>query len=143
MQDRKSALRLIALIFVFALGFSLFVNLPAMYRNFLYADQAVYFAMTQSIALDGDLEYTKKDLIRYYQDIDSGPQGIFLKRGTDGKIFFAKSWAYSLFAAPFVRVFGINGFPVFHSVLLLLDPPDGVRLSLPRPTGRTCPSTAS
>ena len=120
MQDRKSALRLIALIFVFALGFSLFVNLPAMYRNFLYADQAVYFAMTRSVALDGDLEYTKKDLIRYYQDIDSGPQGIFLKRGTDGKIFFAKSWAYSLFAAPFVRVFGINGFPVFHSVLLLL-----------------------
>ncbi len=120
MQERRSALRVIALIFVFALGFSLFVNLPAMYRNFLFADQAVYFAMTKSIALDGDLEYTKKDLLRYYQDIDSGPQGIFLKRASDGKIFFAKSWAYSLFAAPFVRIFGINGFAVFHSVLLLL-----------------------
>src|SRR4030065_1318637 len=120
MPDRKPALRVIALVFIFALGFSLFVNLPAMYRNFLYADQAVYSAMTKSISIDGDLEYTKKDLIRYYQDIDSGPQGIFLKRGADGKIFFAKSWAYSLFAAPFVRVFGINGFPVFHSVLLLL-----------------------
>ena len=120
MQDRKPALRVVALIFVFTLGFSLFVNLPAMYRNFLSADQAVYYAMTRSIALDGDLEYTKKDLVRYYQDIDSGPQGIFLKKGPGGKIFFAKSWAYSLFAAPFVRVFGMNGFPVFHSVLLLL-----------------------
>ncbi len=120
MQDRRTALRVIALVFIFALGFSLFANLPALYRNFLFADQSVYYAMTRSIALDGDLEYTKKDLIRYYQDIDSGPQGIFLKRGPNGKIFFAKSWAYSLFAAPFVRVFGINGFTVFHSVLLLL-----------------------
>ena len=120
MEDRKRALGTLALIFIFALGFSLFVNLPAKYHNFLFADQAVYYAMTRSIALDGDLEYTKRDLIRYYQDIDSGPQGIFLKRGPDGKIFFAKSWAYSLFAAPFVRIFGINGFAVFHSVLLLL-----------------------
>jgi hypothetical protein len=120
MTGRKIVLRAIAIIFIFALGFSLFANLPALYHNFLFADQAVYLAMTQSIAHDGDIEYTRKDLVRYTETIDSGPQGIFLKKVPDGRVFFAKSWAYSLFAAPFVRVFGINGFPVFHSVLLLL-----------------------
>ena len=48
------------------------------------------------------------------------PRASSSRRGPSGKIFFAKSWAYSLFAAPFVRVFGINGFLVFHAVLLLL-----------------------
>ena len=120
MTGKKNAFRAILLIFAFFLGLSLFINLPATYRNFLFADQAVYFAMTQSIAYDGDLEFTKKDLVRYYRDIDTGPQGVFLKKGQSGKIFFAKSWAYSLFAAPFVRILGINGFLVFHAVLLLL-----------------------
>ena len=120
MTGKKHAVQAILLIFAFFLGLSLFINLPATYRNFLFADQAVYFAMTQSIAHDGDLEFTKKDLVRYYRDIDTGPQGIFLKKSPSGKIFYAKSWAYSLFAAPFVRVFGMNGFPVFHAILLLL-----------------------
>ena len=120
MTGKKNAFQAILLIFAFFLGLSLFTNLPATYRNFLFADQAVYFAMTQSIAHDGDLEFTKKDLVRYYRDIDTGPQGIFLKKGPSGKIFFAKSWAYSLFAAPFVRAFGMNGFLVFHAVLLVL-----------------------
>ncbi|MFQ6038009.1 MAG: hypothetical protein ACE5LV_05255, partial [Candidatus Aminicenantales bacterium] len=69
---------------------------------------------------DGDIEYTKKDLIRYYEDFTSGPLGIFLKKGRAGKYFYAKSFAYPLFAAPFVRVFGPNGPLVFHAVLLLL-----------------------
>jgi hypothetical protein len=120
MTGKKHAVQAILLIFVFFLGLSLFINLPATYRNFLFADQAVYLAMTQSIAHDGDLEFTKQDLVRYYRDIDNGPQGIFLKKSPSGKIFYAKSWAYSLFAAPFVRVFGMNGFLVFHAILLLL-----------------------
>jgi hypothetical protein len=118
--ENKNARGVIFFIFFFFLGFSLFINLPAIDENFLFADQAVYYAMTQSIAYDGDLEYTKKDLIRYYHDFDAGPQGIFLKKAKNNKIFYAKSWAYSVFAAPFVRVFGYNGFFVFHSLLLLL-----------------------
>lgn len=119
--QKKAALAVIALVFVFSLGFSLFINLPAIDKGFLFADQAVYYSLTQSLAYDHDLEYTKKDLIRYYHDFDAGPQGIFLKRAAKtGRLFFAKSWAYSLFAAPFVRVFGYNGFYVFHSFLLLL-----------------------
>ncbi|MCX7972927.1 MAG: hypothetical protein N3B16_00295 [Candidatus Aminicenantes bacterium] len=110
----------IFLIFSFFFFASLFLNLPAIHNGFLCADQAVYLAMTQSIALDGDLEYTTKDLARYYYSFEAGPQGIFLKKGKDGRIFYAKSFAYSLFAAPFVRLFGVNGFLVFHSFLLFL-----------------------
>jgi hypothetical protein len=120
LAEKKLSLSIILVIFVFFLGFSLFINLPAIDENFLFADQAVYFAMTQSIAYDQDLEYTRRDLIRYYESFDAGPQGIFLKRAKNKKIFYAKSWAYSLFAAPFVRVFGYNGFYVFHAVLLLI-----------------------
>jgi len=119
-ESRKPVLLALFLIFFFALGFSLSLNLPVIHDHFLFADQAVYFALTQSIACDGDLEYTKKDLIRYYHDFAAGPQGIFLKKAKTGRIFYAKSWAYPLFAAPFVRVFGANGFFVFHSFLLLL-----------------------
>ncbi len=92
--------------------------------------------MTQSIALDGDLEYTTKDLARYYYSFDAGPQGIFLKKAKDGRIFYAKSFAYSLFAAPFIRLFGVNGFLVFHSFLLFLILFLGKRyLSLNNPEG--------
>lgn len=108
------------LIFIFSLGFSLFVNLPSIHQGFLSDDQAVYYSMAQSLAQDGDLEYTKRDLIRYYEVFPSGPLGIFLKKGREGKLFYAKSFAYPLFAAPFVRLFGVNGALVFHSLLLLL-----------------------
>lgn len=116
----RTALILVSLVF---LGFALFANLPALHQGFLFADQAVYFSMAQSLAFDGDIEYTRKDLVRYYEDFSAGPNGIFLKRvKQDGreKLFFAKNFAYPLFAAPFVRLFGPNGPLVFHAVLLFL-----------------------
>jgi hypothetical protein len=116
--ENKRALTICGLIFIFFLGLSLFINLPALQGNFLYADEAIYYSMTQSLAHDFDLEYTKKDLIRYYQAFDSGPLGIFLKKGKDNRLFFAKSYIYPLFASPFVKIFGSNGFLVFHSILL-------------------------
>ncbi len=120
-NGRPDTVKVVIFLFFFFFFFaSLFLNLPAIHNGFLCADQAVYLAMTQSIALDGDLEYTRKDLARYYYSFDAGPQGIFLKKAKDGRIFYAKSFAYSLFAAPFVRFFGINGFLVFHSFLLCL-----------------------
>jgi len=119
-QDKKIAKAALWMVALFFLGFSLFINLPAVHNGFLSADQAVYYAMAQSIAFDNDLEYTKKDLIRYYEDFGAGPNGIFLKKAADGKLYYAKSFAYALFAAPFVRVFGANGPMVFHSLLLFL-----------------------
>lgn len=116
--ENKKALAICSLILIFALGLSLFINLPALQGNFLFADEAIYYSMTQSLANDFDLEYTKKDLIRYYEAFDAGPLGIFLKKGKENRLFFAKSYIYPLFASPFVKIFGTNGFLVFHSLLL-------------------------
>jgi len=119
-REKRNAWVFLGLVVLFFLSFSLSVNLPAVHKNFLTGDQAVYFSLTQSLAHDFDLEYTRQDLMRYYREFEAGPQGIFLKRGHGGKLYYAKSWAYSLFAAPFVRVFGPNGFLVFHTLLLAL-----------------------
>ncbi|UCE39777.1 MAG: hypothetical protein JSV17_09805 [Candidatus Aminicenantes bacterium] len=120
LKNSPRGLPAIFLIFAFFLGFSLFVNLSSIHQGFLFADQATYYAITQSLAQDGDIEYTKKDLIRYEHDFPARPLGLFLKKGKDGKLFYAKSFAYPLFAAPFLKVFGVNGALVFHSLLLLL-----------------------
>jgi len=123
LQDKKGAWTALVLVVSAFLGFALFANLPVLHQGFLFADQAVYYAMAQSLAFDGDIQYTKKDLVRYMEDFAAGPNGIFLKRvKKDGgeKLFFAKNFAYPLFAAPFVRIFESNGPLVFHAVLLFL-----------------------
>jgi hypothetical protein len=123
LQDARGAWAALLLVSLAFLGFALFANLPVLHQGFLFADQAVYYSMAQSLAFDGDIEYTKKDLVRYMEDFAAGPNGIFLKRvKKDGqeKLFFAKNFAYSFFAAPFVRVFDSNGPLVFHAVMLFL-----------------------
>ncbi len=119
-DESRNAVTVLALVGLMFGGYAVTANLPRLYHNFLFADQAVYFSMTQSIAYDGDLEWTKKDLIRYKDAVGVPPIGIFLKKAPDGRLFFAKPFVYSLFAAPFVRVFGINGHAIFHALLLLL-----------------------
>lgn len=111
---------IILFVFFFAVASSVSLNIHSLQKNFLFSDESTYYMMTQSLGHDGDLEYTKKDLIRYTKDFPSGPLGIFLKKGKEGKIYFAKSFAFPIFAAPFVRIFGANGFFVFHSILLLI-----------------------
>ena len=123
LQDKAAVRTAIILLSGLFLGFALFADLPSLNKGFLVGDQAVYFAMAQSLAFDGDLEYTTRDLIRYKNDFWAGPNGIFLKRvvrdGTE-HLYYAKSFAFPLFAAPFVRVFGANGPLVFHALLLFL-----------------------
>jgi hypothetical protein len=104
-------------------------------------DESTYVAMTLSLAYDGDLSYQRRDLERFWGLYKQGPEGVFLKRGkqfrmrvratppfvriyndtqeprTD-RLFFAKAMAYSIVAAPFVRLLGLNGFLVFHVLLL-------------------------
>jgi hypothetical protein len=130
LQDKTGPATALALVSLFFLGVSLFLNVPVIHNSssegvmgFLPGDQSTYYAMAQSIAFDGDLEYTPKDLVRYNQDFAAGPLGLFLKRvkRADGeKLYYAKNFAYPLFAAFFVRVFGPNGPLVFHAVLLFL-----------------------
>src|SRR5204862_4197660 len=44
-------------------------------------DEATYVAMALSMAYDGDLTYERRDLERFYGLYQTGPEGVFLKRG--------------------------------------------------------------
>ena len=104
-------------------------------------DEATYVAMALSIAYDGDLVYERGvDLERFFAGYNDGPDGIYLKRGarssyrvdetfpfihretypdgSDDRLYFGKAYISSLFAAPFVRVAGLNGLLWFNVVLL-------------------------
>lgn len=104
------------------------------------SDEATYVAAALSAAYDGDLTYERRDLERFSGLYHMGPEGIFLKRGKQqrlrlstafpfvsriktedpnpNRLYFGKSLAYSLAAAPFVRYLGLNGLLVFHVILL-------------------------
>jgi hypothetical protein len=87
------------------------------------ADESVYVAATLSAAYDGDLIYQRRDLDRFVGLYRSGPEGIFLKRTAntpDDRLHFAKALIYPVVAAPFVRVFGLNGFLVLNVLLLFV-----------------------
>ena len=104
------------------------------------SDAATYYEMGHSLANDFDLEYRREDLVRVWLEYPGGPEGLFLKRGTDNdvslsasfpfitataqpdgdasRLYYGKSYIYPLFAAPFVFFFGTNGFLVLHAVLM-------------------------
>jgi hypothetical protein len=104
-------------------------------------DEGTYTAAALSLAYDHDLTFERKDLERYWTFFAQGPDGIFLQkprgewRLTDSfpfvrymtyanpsgdKLYFAKAFIYSVFAAPFVRAFGTNGFLVVNLLMLAL-----------------------
>ena len=107
-----------------------------------FSDGATYYSLAHSIADDLDFEYRREDLVRVWREFPSGPEGIFLKRGRDvdvslggrfpfvtvatrddpdrGRLYYGKSYIFPLFAAPFVFLFGTNGFLVLHAVLITL-----------------------
>jgi hypothetical protein len=108
-----------------------------------FGDVATYYSMGHSLAADFDLEFRREDLVRVWREFPTGPEGIFLKRGRDvqgiavassppfveilstpdpdtERLYYGKSFIYPLFAAPFVFLFGTNGFLVFHAVLMTL-----------------------
>jgi hypothetical protein len=93
------------------------------------SDEATYYMMAYSLTEDGDLAYTRKDLERVWREYPSGPTGVFLKKGRTlrgapdpdpNRLYYGKSFIYPLFAAPFVKAFGTNGFLVLHALLLPL-----------------------
>ncbi len=88
----------------------------------LKGDEATYVAMALSAAYDGDLTYGAEDIARFYEVYEEGPQGIFLKTGGGDharydRLYFGKAYVYSVLAAPFVRLMGLNGMFVLHVVL--------------------------
>ena len=106
----------------------------------LKSDESTYVAAALSAGYDGDLAFEAKDLVRFAGLYHSGPEGIFLKRGkrlrvgfqsafpfvalgkredpNQNRLYFGKSLAYPVAAAPFIRVFGLNGLLVLHVLLL-------------------------
>ena len=123
-------------------GFALAVDFPKAAYGF-QSDEATYYTLGHSLARDGDFAFDRGDLARVYQEFPTGPEGIFLKKGKTrwierrsgfpwvglaaapdthvDRLYFGKSFAYPLAAAPFVRLFGTNGFLVLHAVLLSLS----------------------
>lgn len=129
-----------ALLLVF-LGLAVSIDYPRTALGFK-GDEATYYMLAHSLARDGDFTYQRHDLTRVWEEFP-GPEGVFLKKGRDvqgiqfiprppffqlvtepdparGRLYYAKSFAYPLFAAPFVALFGTNGFLVFHALLLAL-----------------------
>jgi len=101
--------------------FSFSTDIAKRQRYGFFSDESSYFSVIQSLAFDYDLEYSKKDINRIREYFPGGPMGLFLKKTKDGKIFFAKSYVYPLFAAPFFRVFDVNGILLFNGLMIFFS----------------------
>ena len=132
---------LFATIFLVLAGFALSLDLPKTKLGF-QGDEATYYSLGHSLARDLDFTFERRDLVRVWDEFP-GPEGIFLKQGKTidlqrtgtfpylrlvrtpdprpDRLYYGKSYIYPLIAAPFVRVFGTNGFLVLHAVLMTLN----------------------
>ncbi|HEY7790791.1 MAG TPA: hypothetical protein VIC33_09790, partial [Vicinamibacterales bacterium] len=81
-------------------------------------DEATYAGLALSLAHDRNFTFERQDLVRFWQIYHKGPEGIFLKRGRGGRIYFAKAFIYPLVAAPFVWLFELNGMLLLNVLLL-------------------------
>ncbi|MBI1872871.1 MAG: DUF2029 domain-containing protein [Acidobacteria bacterium] len=145
--DDRGAARLVGWVAVSVLGlflggFAFSVNFPVAAHGF-QSDEATYYSLAHSLASDGDFVFERKDLTRVWKEFPTGPEGIFLKRGRDlevrwggrfpfvhlarrqdrgaDRLYYGKSYIYPLVAAPFVRLFGTNGFLILHAILMVLS----------------------
>jgi len=109
-----------ALFALFVIVFSFGSDLAVKQRGGFFSDESSYFAIMQSLAFDGDLKYDRGDIRRIERDFVVGPIGFFLKKGRDGQIYYAKSYVYPLFAAPFYRLFGVHGILLCNGLMLWL-----------------------
>jgi hypothetical protein len=119
---------LIAAALVFALYGGVALSIDVRHTTFgFHSDEATYYLIGHSIAQDGDLEYRREDLLRTFAEYPGGPSGAFLKKGqtiggapdpVSDRLYFGKAFVYPLFAAPFVKVFGTNGFLFFNALLI-------------------------
>jgi hypothetical protein len=122
-------------------AWALTVDFPKVTSGGFFSDGATYYSLAHSLAADGDFAFARDDLQRVWREFATGPEGIFLKRGRDvhgvhvvttppffaidstpdpdtSRLYYGKSFVYPLFAAPFVWLFGTNGFLVLHALLM-------------------------
>ncbi|MFN8060908.1 MAG: hypothetical protein U0Q12_17255 [Vicinamibacterales bacterium] len=132
----------LVLILVAALAFAaaLAADLPISHGG-IKGDEATYVSMAMSLAYDGDLAFDRRDVERFRASTHAGPEGIFLKLGRRldlhvttrwpfivnagslesgaARAYFGKAWVHALLAAPFVRLFGLNGLVALNALLLV------------------------
>jgi hypothetical protein len=132
-----------AILTILLLAFALTVDFAKANGGGFKGDEATYYVLGHSLARDFDFSFEHNDLQRVWEEFP-GPQGIFLKRGKSidiqsssafpfvrwvkaedpqraTRLYFSKSYIYPLAAAPFVVLFGTNGFLVLHALLFGLD----------------------
>ena len=132
---------MLAAVFVLVVGSYAALSVDFPRTSFgIKGDEATYVAMALSVAYDGDLAFEARDLERFYRVYNSGPEGIFLKRGATAsyqfveafpfvrretrvddqpdRLYFGKAYISSVAAAPFVRLAGLNGLLLFHTLLV-------------------------
>jgi len=110
-----------SLFFIFIIFFSASTDIPVRQRGGFFSDESSYFSLTQSIAYDFDIEYTREDLVRIKKLFQTGPEAVYLKKSKDGKLTFAKFFSYPLIAAPFFRIFGVRGFLILNSLMIFFS----------------------
>lgn len=101
--------------------FSLGTNIPNENRRGFFSDESNYFSITQSLAYDFDIKYSREDIIRIQERFPAGPVGIYLKKGKDGRITYAKPFMFPLLAAPFFRLFDTNGILLCNGLMLFFS----------------------
>ena len=118
-KSADQGLLIVLLVFAFLAVAALFIN-PVRTTYGIKSDEATYVTMAMSLAHDGDLSFQQRDLARFWSIYESGPEGIFLKRGNgpEDRLYFGKAFIYPLVAAPFVRLAGLNGLLVLNILLL-------------------------
>jgi hypothetical protein len=106
------------LFLLFIIFFSFATDLPKAKKGGFFSDESTYFSIIQSLAFDGDLEYTRADIIRIKEAFWVGPMGLFLKKGHDGRLYYSKSFIYPLVVAPFFRFFGTHGILLANGLMI-------------------------
>jgi len=106
------------LFLLFIIFFSFGTDLAKTKKGGFFSDESTYFSIIQSLAFDGDLEYTRADIVRIREIFWVGPTGVFLKKGHDGRLYYAKSFIYPLVVAPFFRLFGTHGILLANGLMI-------------------------
>ena len=110
----------LASVTAFFLLFPLALGKPGLPPH-LKADEAAYYLAAQSLAYDRDLRVEPKDVDRAFREFPFGPVNNLIVMTDDGwrSVYFGKPYVYSLFGAPFARLFGANGLVFFNMLLTM------------------------
>src|ERR1051325_2704601 len=93
------------------------IDVPRLAGGHVKGDESTYVAMALSLGVDGDLKYERRDLTRFTALFGEGPEGIFLKKMSNGELTFGKAFAFPALAAPFARLGGLGGILLLNMLL--------------------------